>query len=60
MPKADYPGEITLPQLDLAAIEATYKTSLASVSSNARRRPRLEDFVGRGIGVFNRRRNSRS
>ncbi len=47
-------GEITLRQLDLAAIEATYKTSLASVSSNARqaasggldlRQPRLEDFV---------------
>lgn len=47
-------GEITLRQLDLATIEATYKTSLASVSSNARqaasggldlRRPRLEDFV---------------
>jgi CHAT domain-containing protein len=47
-------GEITLRQLDLGAIEETYKTSLASVSNNARqaasggldlRKPRLEDFV---------------
>ncbi len=47
-------GKITLRPLDLAAIEATYKTSLASISKNARqaasggldlRKPRLEDFV---------------
>ena len=47
-------GKITLRELDLTAIEATYKTSLASISKNARqaasggldlRQPRLEDFV---------------
>lgn len=47
-------GKISLRQLDLAAIQATYKTSLASVSNYARqaasggidsRKPRLEDFV---------------